>query len=256
MERILNRFRDEGIIDKKNRPKHCSKYIVLKPWQIVEIYTSIIKGMFNYYMKNITIKTRLTYIYYLLKYSCYKTIANREKSSISKVIKKYGREIKITVQNRRTGESEKVALPTYDEIYEWAENIAAKEIAEERETMIKRKNQTIQSTEEIDEEFLTVMKYKKTTDEPFTTAKANLRSTYKMMKHCSICEIPNSFENPIEMHHVKYIKKGKLSGFKAIMKALNRRTIPVCRKCHRRIHKGEYDGISLKDIKDIELIVA
>jgi predicted HNH restriction endonuclease len=31
------------------------------------------------------------------------------------------------------------------------------------------------------------------------------------------------------------------------MSALNRKQIPVCQKCHRLIHAGQYDGISLKD---------
>jgi hypothetical protein len=35
-----------------------------------------------------------------------------------------------------------------------------------------------------------------------------------------------------------------------IMKALNRKTIPVCQKCHIKIHKGIYDGISLKEFFD------
>jgi hypothetical protein len=37
------------------------------------------------------------------------------------------------------------------------------------------------------------------------------------------------------------------------MKNLNRKTIPVCRSCHKKIHKGTYDRHTLKNIYDIEL---
>lgn len=50
------------------------------------------------------------------------------------------------------------------------------------------------------------------------------------------------------MHHLKHIRKGRVEGFAQIMQALNRKTIPVCKKCHRRIHNGEYSGESLSKI--------
>ena len=53
------------------------------------------------------------------------------------------------------------------------------------------------------------------------------------------------------MHHVKHIRKSnrKHQGFSQIMSALNRKQIPVCQSCHKKIHKGVYDGISLRDLK-------
>jgi len=32
------------------------------------------------------------------------------------------------------------------------------------------------------------------------------------------------------------------------MRALNRKQVPVCSACHDKIHRGEYDGISMKDL--------
>ena len=74
--------------------------------------------------------------------------------------------------------------------------------------------------------------------------KVNWRTTYKLSNYCSIC---GNNEN-IEYHHVKHIKIGKVSGFLQIMKQLNRKQILCCRDCHRKIQKGEYDDISLKDL--------
>lgn len=53
------------------------------------------------------------------------------------------------------------------------------------------------------------------------------------------------------MHHVKHIRKSntKLKGFHELMSKLNRKQIPVCLDCHNKIHKGLYNGLSLKDLK-------
>ena len=40
----------------------------------------------------------------------------------------------------------------------------------------------------------------------------------------------------------------KPTGFTAVMRALNRKQVPVCEDCHRKIHCGEYDGIRLADL--------
>jgi hypothetical protein len=52
------------------------------------------------------------------------------------------------------------------------------------------------------------------------------------------------------MHHVKHIRKEgqKVTGFTKIMSRLNRKQVPVCQECHIKIHNGEYDGMSIKDL--------
>jgi len=62
-----------------------------------------------------------------------------------------------------------------------------------------------------------------------------------MDKPCKLC---GSTEN-VEMHHVRHIRKGNLKGFTKFMAAINRKQIPVCRKCHMNIHYGLYDGKKL-----------
>lgn len=59
----------------------------------------------------------------------------------------------------------------------------------------------------------------------------------------------------IEMHHVKHIRKEgiKTTGFTQLMSRLNRKQVPVCRQCHIKIHRGQYNGITLKKAdKEIE----
>jgi hypothetical protein len=64
---------------------------------------------------------------------------------------------------------------------------------------------------------------------------------------CLIC----AASEKVEMHHVRHIRKmgeRKPTGFHAVMRVLNRKQIPVCKGCHEKIHRGEYDGIRLHDL--------
>lgn len=64
------------------------------------------------------------------------------------------------------------------------------------------------------------------------------------------CLIGGATEN-VEMHHVRHIRKmgtRKPTGFPAVRRALNRKQIPVGKGGHKKIHKGEYDGIRLHDL--------
>lgn len=82
---------------------------------------------------------------------------------------------------------------------------------------------------------------------PFEIFYWNLRTKSKLDNPCVICE---SNKN-VEMHHVKSLKDGKNDNtFHQVMININRKQIPVCRTCHLKIHKGEYDGPSLKELKD------
>jgi group II intron reverse transcriptase/maturase len=64
--------------------------------------------------------------------------------------------------------------------------------------------------------------------------------------HCVVCNCKSN----LEMHHVKALRKGgvnlKDNYMLAMMQRINRKQICVCRECHMKIHKGKYDGVSLK----------
>jgi hypothetical protein len=81
--------------------------------------------------------------------------------------------------------------------------------------------------------------------------KINWRTKMKLSGHCSIC---GSTED-IEYHHVRHVRKGKIEGFLQVLNQRNRKQIPCCKVCHQKIHKGEYNGISLKDLYDEELVI-
>lgn len=74
-----------------------------------------------------------------------------------------------------------------------------------------------------------------------------VRRTHKLLGvKCAACGI----DEGIEMHHVNPVRKMsvvfKANPLKKHELIRKRRLIPVCHKCHVNIHKGKYDGMSLK----------
>jgi len=55
------------------------------------------------------------------------------------------------------------------------------------------------------------------------------------------------------MHHVKHVRKNgvRYGGFHKEMALLNRKQIPLCKECHKKVHDGLYDGINLKNLQEV-----
>ena len=187
------------------------------------------------------------------------------KMSIVQVTKKYGDKIEISMEiksKRRISaegisdeliENKSTKFPTYSEIHR--KNATRKEqILKERFIRIKI------SKEDAGVEPLTLDDYIVFSGIDYDifsmkSISVNLRSQYFTKTYCSVCGAEPTPGNEIEMHHLKHIRNGKITGFGQVMKNLNRKTIPVCEKCHNKIHKGTYDGLKLKDIFDADLIM-
>jgi RNA-directed DNA polymerase len=269
-ERVKNRLKTQGIISESGEPTHVKMYLQLKPWQIVEKFSQKLRGLFNYYFYNITNKSDLSYFYYLLRYSCLKSIANIQKSSIRQVITKYGSDLKIEynvevigkgsqkeIKNRQT------IFPKYIQLMNGCKKLAIERLQGRiiKRSNAKRSGMKKQGPEEThvncshsldlgNISFPDVYTHSNLHLDPFDTTKVNLRTGFKLKSHCCICGCPNTSSNPIQAHHIRHIKKGNIAGFSEIMSALSRRTIPCCKTCHRKIHKGQYDGIALRELFD------
>jgi group II intron reverse transcriptase/maturase len=68
---------------------------------IIDHYNGVLRGWYNYYQlaQNVC---QLNYAKYILNYSLTKTLAHKEKSSTSKVIRKYGKDITVHKPNGKT----------------------------------------------------------------------------------------------------------------------------------------------------------
>ena len=69
-------------------PVHRNSLLKLTDLEIVTAYNAELRGICNYYGMASNYH-KLKYFVYLMKYSCYKTLAAKHKSSISKIIDKY-----------------------------------------------------------------------------------------------------------------------------------------------------------------------
>lgn len=191
----------------------------LDEFQIVQKYHSIFLGLIQHYNKCNT-SFPLNRISYIFLYSCAKTIAARQKITMPQVFEKYGKNLEIIREYKDSDKIRKVEFMGLTKIH--------------REYPIKRSSLTPYF-------------------DPFKI-RTFWRTTFKLYSQCCIC---GCSEN-IEMHHKKSLKSIKQSktnktSFNLILKQLNRKQIPVCRKCHNAITSGQYDGMKLTDLYDISL---
>lgn len=103
VSKITEKYSNKGYFKKlKNgvRPISKSSYTVLEDHVIVSHYRILWLGILNYYSGS-TNRGRLQYIHYLLHISCAMTLGHRHRMSCSKIFKKHGKELRVTISNTR-----------------------------------------------------------------------------------------------------------------------------------------------------------
>lgn len=208
---LIQRLYNRGFCTTTGEPTTKLSWINLDPEQIVSLYSSINRGIQNYYrfVDNFHLLGRIQYI---LKFSLARTLAAKYKISVKRVFIRWGKDIKVAVRAQDKQPDRYVAFYFNSD---W----------EKKRTAFTVKEHTID---------LVQMGWR-------------MRTRSNLGKPCCIC---GSLEQ-VEMHHVRHIRKmgsKKATGFKRIMLALNRKQIPACKSCHRKIHRGEYDAIKLMDL--------
>lgn len=161
------------------------------------------------YYSGCTNRGRLQYIHYLLHISCAMTLGHRHRCSCSKIFAKYRKNLTIKIPH-----TEKTVSFPYKTSWKLSERkwLRGKEVG------------------------IPTRRY------------ANLISRSSLELPCAICD---SEESPIEMHHVKHVRKQGFhyKGFHEQMALLNRKQIPLCKNCHKKVHAGLYDGSSLEILR-------
>lgn len=238
-DRVLPRLTDARFIKKKGNQyygRSKPEWSILPVPEIIQRYNYVISGYLNYYAPNLTYTAELNFLVYLLQYSCLHTLANKFNTSISKIIKKFGK----TPSIKYKIETKKKVNDSY-----------TKTILKEKEIKLidwSRSKEIISSAIENFNRGINPSSY---TLDQVPAIKYNWRTKFKLNRHCAIC----GSTNKIEYHHVRHIKVGKVEGFLQVMNQLNRRQIPTCRKCHLNIHAGKYDGLKVSDLYDERLII-
>jgi len=203
---LVNRLHQKGFCDANGVPIAKQAWGLLDEDQIVNLYSSINRGIQSYYRPSDN-WTYLRRIQYILKFSLAKTLAAKRKTGVAKVLK--GGNVQVEV--RREGHSKTIAFYSNAN---WTVNRGA--FIEHAEVDLVR-------------------------------MQIRLRTRSKLGWACCIC----NEEHHVEMHHVRHVRKmtnKHAKGFTRVMAVLNRKQIPVCRECHRRIHNGSYDGLRLSEL--------
>lgn len=232
-DRIKDRLQLRGFVNKKLKPIAKNPWSVLPESEIINRYNYIIRGIGNYYYPVVDRRSFLSFIFYVFKFSCLDTFAKRFNSKITKITQKYGDPLTIniveqqTIKNSKTTEISKsfilLTYKKYRELYSY--------------TKFNFKKPQVDYVPN-DDVF-----------EPMNTI--NWRTRRNLTNVCAVC---GTDEN-VEMHHIKHIRKGEVTGFSQVLKQLNRTMIPLCRTHHREVHSGKYDNIKLSELYGIERFI-
>ena len=79
----------KGYCNKRGFPIAVTWLSYLEPFTIIERFNSVIRGICNYYVGFINNKSSIQRWIYILKFSCYKTLACKYHTSVSKIIKRF-----------------------------------------------------------------------------------------------------------------------------------------------------------------------
>nr|YP_009144894.1 hypothetical protein [Euglenaria anabaena]AKJ83341.1 hypothetical protein [Euglenaria anabaena] len=259
-QRQINRLHMKGYCDNQGFPREIGFLAYLDDFIIIERFNSVIRGVVNYYAEFIkNPKTNLSRWIYILRYSCIKTLAQKHKSSVREIFKKY----KVPKELKKPGENTimaKVKNIINEEIYEKTWTLLTLKDALQAALRLKRKpylndiywklkNKEIITYEATD-------KHRITNDNFYEKLVwINIRTQASFDLPCFSC---GSLEN-VEMHHVNHVRKQNyklIDNEKTWLQAMslrNRNQVPYCRECHNRIHSGNYGGekISLQIPKKI-----
>lgn len=182
------------------RPVHRPELLHLSDLEIVSSYNSELRGICNYY--NLASNfCRMGYLAYLMEYSCLRTLANKHRSSVPKMITKF-----------KDGQGE-WGIP-YETKQGWkrcyfAKYADCKSVNNPADTIT-----------------MATQMYRMSVN------------TFEKRLKAHTCELCGTTESDhYEVHHINKLKnlKGK-EPWECAMIAKRRKTLVVCRSCHNMIH--------------------
>ena len=219
--KLLKRLKEKGMCDQEGRPKAKRGWAMLDREQIIQLYSSINRGMQNYYRFADNWR-RMSQIQYILHFSLVKTLAVKLNMTCKKVFKRFGKEMSVTTL-AKDGKKDREVRFFYNR--DWTKD---------REAFQRGKGRDIDMLH----------------------TSISMRTRSKLGKPCCICGLRED-EGQIVMHHVRHIRKlshkREPTGFNHILRKLNRKQIPVCEMCHHKIHQGAYDGLKLSSLAYLPL---
>ena len=177
--------------------------------RIVRFFERQWRGLWGYY-KRCDNASRIAHVLYLLKYSCAMTLSRKYKKKygrLRKVFRKYGKDLTI----REGGK------------------VVAKF---EGQSCAKEKS------------FRSMRRFRIS---PLVYLERINRRRFRSLKVLRAACIGCGATERVEMHHVRKLRdlKGK-SGLTQRLSPIKRKQVPLCRRCHLKVHAGKYNGPSLR----------
>jgi group II intron reverse transcriptase/maturase len=214
LPRLMKRLAQRGFCTNEGKATPKPGWAFLDEDQIVSLYSGVNRGIQNYY-RFVDNWEQVRRVQHTLRFSLAKTLAQKFKITVAKVFQRYGKEFTIVVRGTGGKEDRKVSFYLN---HNWA-----------------KQREAFQGGEYPDIDLV-------------RTA-IRMRTRSKLGKPCCIC---GETAGQVVMHHVRHVRKlsdkREATGFNRILRAINRKQIPVCPPCHGNIHRGAYDGLKLSEL--------
>jgi Reverse transcriptase (RNA-dependent DNA polymerase)/Type II intron maturase len=275
-QRLINRMHMKGYCDKKGFPKSLPWLTSLETHIIIMRFNAVMDGLARYYVDYTTFKWAISRWLYILKWSCFHTIAHKHNTSIRKMLKRYGQPTKKKPKRIIKFNSKKIRRK-YTTHRDITASFTMKYKNEKGEEIERIKSWTLLTEKQcIDKNKVgndTLLRFisksiKNNTYKGNIPGKGRTPRIYDMNFLDEINRVnfrtQAQFDLPcakcgrtdkIEMHHIKHVKKNKFStipdteNYRKVMGIRNRKQIPLCVNCHNEIHASRYSGTSLSKIK-------
>lgn len=213
INRIVKRLENQGYIHAADgHPKAITKWIYMKPEEIILRYNAVIRGYLNYY-SFANNRNMIQRIVWILRFSAVFTLARKWNIRPKKVFKKLG--------NPLTYRTELKSRKGLKEV-SYTLDLGDLSINPTKFDLIK----------------------KDTIIDPAKIKYYSMRSHFTLDKPCCVCGVDQN----VEMHHIRHLRKdapGTNNPLKRLFLQVKRKQIPVCKSCHKVIHEGKYDGRKL-----------
>jgi hypothetical protein len=245
----------KGFCRKDGFPKEKPWLACIEDQVIIDRYNACMRGLAEFYMPVIRNKAHVQRWIYILRMSCLKTFAQKYRTTIGGIYKKFG--IKRNLKAEQTIRST-VRLTVGDSIMEktWTlhtyQDLKRIMSSQKKKKDIKQRLDNFWSIEKdnkIGEYPLKAGRIPTVTNDKFLdkVSWVSLRTQASLDMPCASCGAMESHQ-----HHVRHIRKSTYALIeegaspKKVMALRNRKQVPLCPICHGKlVHGGKYDNTRL-----------
>lgn len=260
-QRLISRFHMKGYCTEKGYPITVPWLSALEPQVIVDRFNAVIRGLAEFYLPQIRNKSTLHRWVYILRFSCIKTLAQKYKSTIGKMFKRFGYNmhsksaqtirirVQLKVRNKEYFKDWK--LLTYQDLKEMIPH-------EQRKLSLGKSYWRIEKGS-IGGYAAKEGRVPKVTNDDFVDriSWVSWRTQAGLNLPCAHC---GTLDN-VQQHHIRHVRKRgyvfvpEEEAYQRILQLRNRKQIPLCFDCHRKVvHTGKYQGPSLGALAPVKTI--